>query len=123
MNQIQKTKIEIPVYETTVEILYAKNNLEYLFDYMGKDNYEEHKHCDAVTFKYLSKGHICIMLTDLKLRTIIHECFHVTTALLEFRDIHLDNSSTEEVYAYLNAYITTEVLTKVKKWGKISYIN
>lgn len=120
MNKIYKGSIEIPLFETTVRIFYCKNDLRRLFNYTNNPNYEEYKHCDAVVARYIEKGYINVMFSNLKLRTILHECFHITAGLLVYRDINLDNPSTEEIYAYFNAWITTEVLNKVKKWGKLT---
>lgn len=121
-NKIYKAKIEVPLCENTIQILYCKDDLERLFDYIGDDSYDESKRYNAVVIRDVitNDGHIFMLLSDLKLRTIIHECFHVVVRLLVPRDINLDNPSTEEIYAYFNAWITTEVLQKIKKWGKIT---
>jgi hypothetical protein len=43
---------------------------------------------------------------------MVHEIFHGVCWILKERHIHLDNSSCEEVYAYLIGSITKQILWK-----------
>lgn len=45
---------------------------------------------------------------------LAHEIFHVVTFILDRVGINFDLEKSDEAYAYLTGYITTEVYTKLK---------
>lgn len=53
------------------------------------------------------------------LNLVVHECFHMTKAVMEWKEISLGNH-TDETWAYYHAWMVTEVLKKLqaKKGGR-----
>lgn len=122
---MQKFKIPVPLYRTSVHVLIGVSEKE-TKKYYKKLGGEKPEYCEmGETTEALTvcdrSGLVFILLSEKACHSIVaHEMLHATFYILDSRGIKL-NDSSEEAFTYLLGYLMKEYITKTNpKPKKIS---
>lgn len=116
-------EFEVPVYGSKVYFIVFKNTWREIIKYLKEKGFDTKQyrgwdsiHGLAIKEHFKDKQHFVVIIKKNKKikETLVHELFHLTQDILEYKGVHFVKEGDNEAYAYLigTLFTKTEKLLK-----------